>query len=197
MRNMAENAATSDLSPSEVRDALSSLTTADLLRLRGLAKFRAFGLATVTADDLVSEAIARILSGTRTWPRHVSLVPFVANVVRSIASEHRDRQNKEPLVLETDLLAADECEHRTVENEICSGPRTPHPESALYAEQQLHAIEGMFSDDEQSLAVILGRAEGLSPTETQKEFNMTKTEYESALKKVRRAFLKHGLVRPQ
>src|SRR5215470_20338827 len=42
--------------------------------------------------DLVQEAIARLLSGRRVWPRDAKTVVFVGGVIRSIAWEWKREQ---------------------------------------------------------------------------------------------------------
>jgi DNA-directed RNA polymerase specialized sigma24 family protein len=62
----------------------------------------------------------------------------------------------------------------------------PGPDSEAEAKAEIKAIEGHFGDDDDALAVVMARFEGHSPEETQAMFNLTKTRYESTLKRIRR-----------
>lgn len=198
MRNLDEQLSDSSLSREEVTDALSNLTKADLIRLKSLSHLHARGLYKVEAADLVSEASARILAGTRKWPRGLSVVPFVSEVMRSIASQYKEEQKADVNVtLECDLLSAEQEARNILDNATKDDRYTSNPERIFDATAQLSQIQNIFNDDEQALAVILGRADGMSPAEAQAEFCMTTREYDSATKRVRRAFLRHELVRPQ
>ena len=57
--------------------ALRQLSDDDLRRLEQLARLRVIGLHAVDWRDLLHEAIARLLDGSRRWPRDVSLVVFL------------------------------------------------------------------------------------------------------------------------
>ena len=69
-------------------DGLRGLTTAELRRLKGMARVRALGLHEVEWQDLLQEAVVRTLGGARQWPVDVGLVVFLRETMRSIASEH-------------------------------------------------------------------------------------------------------------
>lgn len=85
------------LTPGEVRRTISRLRRPDLLRLAALAKVWATGLRQHDADDLINEALDRVLSGRRPWPSHVPLPAFLSQVMRSIASQWRQEDRREPL----------------------------------------------------------------------------------------------------
>jgi len=71
-----------------VSRALASLSEADLLRLQALARLRARGLPRgVSWSDLLHEAIARALDGSRQWPPGLPFLAFISGVMRSICHE--------------------------------------------------------------------------------------------------------------
>jgi hypothetical protein len=47
----------------------------------------------------------------------------------------------------------------------------------------------MFSDDDDVMAVIIGRVEGLSAAETRERFDLTPAAFEAAQKRLRRGVL--------
>jgi DNA-directed RNA polymerase specialized sigma24 family protein len=88
------------LSLDEVGRLLSRQRQADLLRLAALAETWARGIPRRDASDLLNEALARILSGDRPWPADISLHAFLSQVMRSIASQWRHEDTREPLAVD-------------------------------------------------------------------------------------------------
>lgn len=85
------------LTPGEVRRIISRLRGSDFVRLAALARVWAAGLRQHDADDLLNEALDRVLSGRRPWPIDVPLPAFLSQVMRSIASQWRQEARREPL----------------------------------------------------------------------------------------------------
>lgn len=85
------------LTPGEVRRIISRLRAPDLVRLGALARVWASGLRQHDADDLLNEALDRVLSGRRLWPVDLPLSAFLSQVMRSIASQWRLENQREPL----------------------------------------------------------------------------------------------------
>ena len=174
---------------------LSGLNAADLLRLESIARSRTLGVGEVEWSDLLSTALERVISGSRQWPRGLLFDRFLAQVMRSVASEHREHQRrvaKAGVVLEVDRRWADNSGQGNPIELV--GSSSQGPEAELEAAETIAEIENIFKDDEHALAVVIARKEGLSPSEVQAEFGMTATQYDSATKRIRRAFLKLGLV---
>jgi len=93
------------LSIEEVSRLLSRLRQADLLRLAALAQTWVSGCPRRDAAELLHEALARALSGDRPWPAEVPLPAFLSQVMRSIASQWRHEDQREPLADDTDAVA--------------------------------------------------------------------------------------------
>jgi DNA-directed RNA polymerase specialized sigma24 family protein len=89
------------LSLEEVGRLLGRLRQPDLLRLAALARLHTTGMPRRDPADLLSEALARVLSGQRPWPAAVGLTPFLAGVMRSIAHQWRHEDQREPLTEDT------------------------------------------------------------------------------------------------
>jgi hypothetical protein len=78
-----------DLRPAETALALGMVGMIELLRLKTIARVYARGLPPDVAwDDLLQEAITRIISGARQQPDGVTMVAFVAGIMRSLRAEH-------------------------------------------------------------------------------------------------------------
>ena len=161
---------------------LELVTQNDLLRLKVLARLHARGLPPEIAwTDLLQEAFARVLDGSRRQPVGLPIVPFLAGVIRSIKAEHWRRARREAKQLP----------------KLLSDTPTPNPESSLIAFQELTAIDKLFVDDPHAAQVITELAEGRSPDEICASNNLTKTEYDSTRKRIRRVLLREGLRTPQ
>jgi DNA-directed RNA polymerase specialized sigma24 family protein len=85
------------LTPGEVRRTIGRLRGPDLVRLAALARVWSIGLRQHDADDLLNEALDRVLSGRRPWPIDLPLPAFMSQVMRSIASQWRQQNRREPL----------------------------------------------------------------------------------------------------
>ena len=110
--------------PEESAAALRRLSEGELRRLEQLARLRVIGLHAVDWRDLLQEAIARLLDGSRRWPRDVSLVVFLRETMRSIASDHW-RRLEEPVVMsEAELGVHQETGEGALDNAIDPGGLT-------------------------------------------------------------------------
>jgi DNA-directed RNA polymerase specialized sigma24 family protein len=169
-------------------DGLVSAT--DLLRLKAIARLHAWGLPPdMSWSDLLQEALLRVLQGSRRRPADVSIVAFLAGVMRSIKAEQWRRRRREyhapggvdPRGMSSDIAAEDAAE---------PGDPAPNPEQRLALFQELAAIYRLFSDDPAALQILNGLASGLTPDEIRDTSRMTKTEYDSTRKRMRRALLR-------
>jgi len=168
--------------------ALELVTRMDLLRLKVIARLHARGLpAEIDWSDLLQEAIARVLDGSRPKPEGVPVVAFLAGVMRSIKTDHWRRARRKARQLPKLLVDLDTDEHADAFN----------PEHSLTAIQQLALIHQLFADDRQAIQVIAGLREGDTPEEICIRHNMSKTDYDSTRKRMRRVLIREGLRRPQ
>ena len=176
--------------PAETALALGLVGPADLLRLKTIARLHARGLPPdVSWEDLLQEALTRVLVGTRRQPVGVSMVAFLAGIMRSLKSEHWRRARGRPG--SRDALALDR---------PCDDPReielldpSPDPERSLVARQELAAIQRLFEQDTVALQIIAGLGNGLSPEQIRAAYGITDTDYDSARKRMRRRLLREGL----
>jgi DNA-directed RNA polymerase specialized sigma24 family protein len=190
-RQNVVRAAESPLQPPAGRAlALQLVTDCDLLRLKVIARLHGRSLPPdLSWADLLQEALARVLDGSRAIPPGVPPVAFLAGVMRSIKAEHwrRRRRAKEQqpvLATEYQVVAAETAE-------ACD-PQ-PDPERWLIAAQQLQAIGTLFAQDAVALQIIAGLGDGLTAEEIRRALGLTKTDYDSARKRMRRALIRAGL----
>src|ERR1700744_5939432 len=81
------NADPRNASEKEVAIAFAALNAADYARLARIAQLRARGLPELDWRDLLHDATTRALEGARRWPADVPFMAFVAQTLRSVASE--------------------------------------------------------------------------------------------------------------
>jgi DNA-directed RNA polymerase specialized sigma24 family protein len=86
------------LTSDEIRRIFARLRPADIVRLSALARTWATGLRQHDVDDLLNEALDRVLSGRRPWPSHLPLPVFLSQVMRSISGQWRRELRREPLI---------------------------------------------------------------------------------------------------
>jgi len=171
----------------DIARAIHSLSNADLVRLKALARLWARGLpGGVGWTDVLHEAIARALDGSRKWPPDVPILAFLSGIMRSICDDQwrRARRELEVLVHGEDL--ADLC---------ASGDevKSPSPERVVAAAQSLAAVDRLFAGDPLALKIIAGLAEGLTPAEICKLHRMSERQYDTTRRRMRRALLRCGL----
>jgi DNA-directed RNA polymerase specialized sigma24 family protein len=178
------------LRPSQTALALDLVSQMDLLRLKAIARVYARGLPPeVTWEDLLQEALTRVIVGSRRRPEGITTVAFVAGILRSLRAEHWRRATRESGG--DDILRIDH-EHDDSLALALSDP-TPGPERALSARQELIAIRQLFADDPTASKIIEGLGEGFSAEQIRRSTGLSKTDYDSARKRIRRALLREGL----
>lgn len=179
-----------ELRPAETVVALGMVSRIELLRLKTIARVYARGLPPDVAwDDLLQEALTRIILGARRQPEGVTMVAFVAGIMRSLKGEHWRR-----------VLKGSAGRGAVRIDRIGDGPRevdlrdpAPGPERSLSAQQELRAIERLFADDPVVLKIISSLGEGLSAEQIRAALRISKTDYNTARKRMRRTLLREGL----
>lgn len=159
---------------------MERLSSADSARLAQLARLRCLGAVGLEWQDLLHEAFIRVLDGRRRWPRDVPFVAFIAQSMRSIASETRQADKVEFGALTEHEFGDD---HGTV-NVVARTDITPEREMA--GRQMLIEIEALFAEDAIGLSVLEGLARGDSAGEVQAQLGLDPTTYASTLRRIRR-----------
>ena len=172
--------------PEESAAALRQLSDGELRRLEQLARLRVIGLHAVDWRDLLHEAVARLLDGSRQWPRDVSLVVFLRETMRSIVSDHWRRLEEPVVMAEADLGVRgvhEETDEGALDN--ATDP-VASPERRASAAETLARIEEVFKGDEDALKVMAGMVIGKTPREIREEAGMNETRYASTQRRIRR-----------
>lgn len=172
----------------ECAEALRQLADGELRQLERVARIRVIGLAALDWQDLLHDAIGRMLEGRRRWPRDVSLIVFLRETMRSIASEQWRRLEMPLVVAESEVArAAGVAGDSAVDN---TSDVSMEPEARTSAAETLARIEVLFEQDKDALQVMEGMASGKSPAEIQEETGMNATRYASTRRRIRRRLLR-------
>lgn len=170
----------------DVAFAIDALSDIELVRLRALARLWSRDLpGGLGWSDILHEAIARVLDGSRPWPPDVPILAFLSGVMRSICNDHWRRARLEQRL----LVSRDDPEERSWPHE--EADEAPDPERILAAAQTLANVYRLFEADPPALKIIAGMADGLAASEICKIHGMSELDYATTRRRMRRALLRH------
>jgi RNA polymerase sigma-70 factor (ECF subfamily) len=149
----------------EAARAIAALGKADLRRLELIARARAQGLPAMEWRDLLQESIVRTLEGSRRWPQGIPLVVFLAQTMRSIASDIRQRPSEDYPGDSSAVQPVDDA-HLKME-----------------ADHQLRDFMRYFQSDRAVQDLINGLQMGETALETQKRCGLSASEFDAARKR--------------
>jgi hypothetical protein len=189
-----EEAATVD----EVVAELASLKTADSLRLRDYARVRV-SIAGRSAhgdwEDLLADAINRLIEGRRAWKKSVPFVTTVIGVMRSISSNDwiAPFEKYGKYVFRDADLPVGEDDEAEAATEIAAGD-TPTGEDLLMTKEAdapyvaaVTALRQHFADDQRTLDVLDAITMEMTGPETKEVLDLSQTELETIMRRIRRA----------
>lgn len=168
----------------EIRALLDS--AANFSRLRSVASALSAGIAGLTGEDLLNEAIVRFYEGRRTWPRGIHPLVVFKSAMHSIASDTRKHAALSPVDESVALAAADVDQASTDMRPQVHGVSTVTPENVLSGEEQLAAVYAAVAGDEEMELLVMVWADGLRGEEAAKELEWDKKKYEAARKRLTR-----------
>jgi DNA-directed RNA polymerase specialized sigma24 family protein len=174
----------SSLSQSEVALRLAALPVAERMKLVLAAK----GLARNTgwsAEELLQEAMTRMLAGTRSLPAEVSVVAALYNAMKSVASGVRKSSEGRIAGGSYDIDGAAD-EQSVVRGITSTG--SVDPESAAIASADAEALYRQFAEDEHAQLVMLSLAQGMTREEICVDLKIDSTRYATIRRRLRRAF---------
>lgn len=177
----------------EVLAEIRSLTEADKKRLLVLAgriwsKFRLQSRFT-EPDDLLQEAIVRVLSERRTPARGVELTRFLWGVMKSVASHGLEKDVLYEKRLR-DSLALNESARRSGTASQGGLPPAATSESRVAARDSLDKLDDFLTDDPNLMEVVKLKAQGWKPAEIRGELRLTERDWDTLKKRALRKITK-------
>ncbi len=168
----------------EIETAIRALSDVDHFRLRKVASFWARGIAGmglgIGADDLLQEAMKRTVAGERHWKKKVTLVKHLVETMRSITNHARDELKGAVVVPATTEDAAGRLDGVGLFSQISDGERI------AAANEQLAQVAEKFATDDEVGLVLEGLAQAMPGPEIQQDLNISPTEYETIVTRLRR-----------
>ena len=166
----------------EVHDAIQHLQKSDFAKLmliaRSFTKKRRLNGAYAEPEDLLQEAIAKTLDGRRRWSREVSIIRHLDRVMESDSGHFAERRELEA------KRGRDHMYDPDLHPESAS--LEPSPEDRVRDRDALDNVLASFAGDEESLQLIRLKGDDLLASEIRRELGMSKTEYDTVTKRIRR-----------
>jgi RNA polymerase sigma-70 factor (ECF subfamily) len=176
----------------EIVEAINRLTEGDLARLASFARARLYVIQTASCgrneDDLLQEAFMKTLAGDRKWNKgRYDFKGHLFGAIRSISSawaEGAKTKKSKELDFEPGIAIvsdADASNSRESEEEAAL-----RKEAALAAEKDAARVREYFKGEPRVLEIIEGLEEGMTGTEICDVLGISRTEYETAMRRLRR-----------
>ncbi len=166
----------------ELRDAINGFSQADKLRLRAAARYFS-GWSKDDWGDLLNEAVARALDGSRQCPRNTAPVTFLKNAMRSIVSAERETAMLRPKAVSLSSTGTDD-------EAIQVAAPARNAEQTLVARdeyaERLQLLEDLFRDDEEAQMILLGEMDELDADAIRELTGLDRTSYATARRRIRR-----------
>jgi RNA polymerase sigma factor (sigma-70 family) len=191
--------------PGDIERALKDLRLEDTERIRQFAVNRIHRIWHAangrSHDDLMQEALLRLLDGRRHWDKaNVSFTQCIIGVIRSIASEwagHRKRNKELPeyAQVEADLTKPDEEGKDTSPFDTLAEPGPSAEQALIHAEVSaereannealVKEIELEFSGDDKASILIMGFQDGMDGPSIRADFGISEKEFKTTMRRIR------------
>jgi hypothetical protein len=159
----------------EAREAIIRLTAGEKVKLLTVAKIYARkNQSKYDHEELFSEAATRILEGKRPWPRSQVFLNFFCGVMKSIADSWR--------TVRRDYVEKEWDDTEIEAHQMRDSPAGDAADSFELFQQFIR----LFDDDKLAQDLLARRLQGYSGEEAWMPLGITKTRYESTLKKIER-----------
>jgi DNA-directed RNA polymerase specialized sigma24 family protein len=179
------------LTTAEMHGCLAELSEPDQSRLEKISRHYA-DASTMSADDILAEALVRALDGTRKCPRGVNLMVFLARAMKSIAwadrtsaKTQREIGPVEDRPADTDLMGVSTVvglEEQVIQQDL--------------RKKQVDALMALFHDDQDATLWLMARMDAESLEEMQALTGFGATKLNTVGRRIRRKVerkLPHGL----
>lgn len=173
------------LDSEEIGEAFDSLSAENRLKLDAIEKVYLRG-TDLSPGDLLHEAICSAIMGDRNCPRDLAFMAFIIQTMRSIASHHREKRQRE---------TADGGKAQEVDGAAAVfSAAASNPEQILLdreSQDTVSAIHDGFDGDEEAQMVVLGWSEGYRGAELREFVGVDQAGLDCAIKRIRRTMTKH------
>jgi DNA-directed RNA polymerase specialized sigma24 family protein len=175
----------------QIEQAIVGLSDVEWIRLRKMASGHLWGTRLRDPDDLINETIERLIAGRRTWNVGMAFVPWMDSTMKSVAHNLRALKRQPEVALAGDLVGGGDDPPEEALDILGEDGETPldallTQEARAMAEKDLAKIEERFKDDQEVGWILMGLAEGMGASDIQAMGEMTRTQYETARKRLRR-----------
>jgi hypothetical protein len=172
------------LTKAEVEAIFAGFQAADWQRAKVISVTLCSGVTGMVADDLLQEAMAKLLSGQRAWPVGVHPLVVLASVMHSIASNVRKREDSGPIDAN---VAVDELEADVDDKTVYAhGTVTITPEDELSGKEQMTALYASLGGDEDLELLVAVWADGVRGSEARAELGWDDKKYDAVRKRLLR-----------
>lgn len=165
------------LTKAEVGATLAAFQPADWQRAKIIASILCSGVTGWTADDLLQEAMCKLLGCERVWPRGIHPLVVLKAVMHSVASNTRKHNEASPIdaSIVVDPFEADVDDMTPVAH----GKMTVTPEDEVSGKQQIAAIYAALGGDEDMELLVVVWADGIRGLEAGKELGWDEKKYDA------------------
>lgn len=175
------------LGPSEAEAAINAISDGDWKRLRSHSRLMSLGIPEMVDDDLMHEALVRLLEGKRRWRRGVEGFTTMYNIMRSIASDTRKKAREGPIArftVVTEGNGGDDEEE--VPQQEAAAIAAGTPELALEIKKIFAILEKLIVGNEDEEGVLQCWACGLFGQQAADELQISMKAYDAARKRLDR-----------
>ncbi len=161
---------------SEVHETLEALDDGDWEQLNQLARNRCRFRFPGREQEALNEALLRIMSGKRKWPRGLAFAAFVSGVMKSIVSKWIEKAAEDP--------------GESGDNQEIVCERTGAHGELFEKEVKVHLM-ALFEDDDEAILIVEGWFEDMEKVDLLPLFDGNTTKYDTVCKRIRRKLTKH------
>jgi DNA-directed RNA polymerase specialized sigma24 family protein len=175
---------------SQVRAAFDALSEADWRRALKLARRFCKSGDSWSPEDLLQEAVARLLGGERGWSASLDALGVLLSVMRSIASSWIKAKRRSRIAPGVEVASLDAAPVDEDDDEVSVRAFTVDsvtPEQIAVGDELFAAVERSIEKDEPALLVCLAWIEGSRGKEAMEQLGMDTNTYDAARKRLMRA----------
>lgn len=174
----------------EIHDAITSLTDAQLIRLKKYARWRVKGLGRKKTGrewkDLLNETVVAFCSGTRRWNKEkVDFVRAMTEAMRSISDNWRRTFDDNEPQLEAEIITTSETGKESNRLSNVAAPSW-NTQAKLEAKKKIETIESLVSKRALASLIVAGWYDKMTGAEIKTELEITQDDYDKEVKWIRR-----------